>query len=96
MSAETFKHFVVRMGIKKALLDRGRDVGEFVRVNGEVVDILDRGNMIAYEVESNFTMKKLRDRLSKLSGLRDVFFIDVLDVPDDVSEMEVYLRDKVV
>ncbi len=60
------------------------------------MDSLDADNVIAYEVENNFTRKKLNAKLSCLSGLRDVFFIDILEVPDDVGGAESYLREKVV
>lgn len=94
--SESMKHFLVKAIIFKTLRERGRQVGTEVEVDGGIVDLLDTDNMIAYEVENNFTMKKLRNKLTNLSGLRDVFFIDILEVPDDIFEAESYLREKIV
>lgn len=94
--SETMKHWLVKAIIFKALRERGREAGSEVEVNGGIVDVLDTGNMIAYEVENNFTRKKLSAKLSSLSGLRDIFFIDILEVPDDMHEAEAYIREKIV
>lgn len=58
--------------------------------------IHDTDNNILYVVENNLTRKKLNDYLRTTSGYRDVFFVDVLEVPDDVFEMERYLEGKIV
>ena len=94
--SETMKHWVVKAIIFKTLRGMGRQVGTEVEVNGGIVDVLDADNMIAYEVENNFTRKKLDAKLGNLSGLRDVFFIDILEVPDDIAEADLYIREKVV
>lgn len=94
--SETMKHWLVKAMIFKSLRGMGRLVGTEVEVGGGIVDVLDADNMIAYEVENNFTRKKLAAKLSSLSGLRDVFFIDIVEVPDDLHEAESYIRGKVV
>lgn len=94
--SETMKHWLVKAMIFKSLRNIGRNVATEVEVNGGVVDVLDTDNMIAYEVENNFTRKKLNAKLLNLSGLRDVFFIDILEVPDDIQEAEFYIKEKVV
>ncbi len=94
--SETMKHWLVKAIIFKVLRDRRTQVGTEVEVNGGIVDVLDVDNMIAYEVENHFTMRKLQEKLRNLSGLRDVFFIDILEVPNDFFEAEKYLREKVV
>lgn len=94
--SETMKHWLVKAIIFKSLREAGRRVGTEVEVNGGIVDVLDADNMIAYEVENNLTRKKLSAKLSSLSGLRDVFFIDILEVPDDMLEAEEYIRERVV
>lgn len=94
--SETMKHWIVKSIIFKMLRNMGRQVGTEVEVNGGIVDILDIDNMIAYEVENNFTRKKLSAKLSSLSGLRDIFFIDIIEVPDDLHEAEIFIREKVV
>ena len=94
--SETMKHWVVKSIIFKALRDTGRQVGTEVEVNGGIVDVLDIDNMIAYEVENNLTRKKLAAKLDSLAGLRDVFFIDIMEVSDDISEAEAYIKKKIV
>lgn len=42
------------------------------------------------------TSRKVAAKLNNLSGLRDVFFIDIFEISDDLFEAEVYLREKVV
>ena len=94
--SESMKHWVVKSIIFKVLRGMGRRVGTEVEVSGGIVDVLDTDNMIAYEVENNFTRKKLNAKLTSISGLRDVFFIDILEVPDDITEAESYIKEKVV
>jgi prophage antirepressor-like protein len=94
--SETMKHWIVKAMIFKELRKRGRQVGTEVEVSGGIVDVLDLDNMIAYEVENNLTRNKLRSKVSSISGLKDVFFIDILEVPDDIGEAEYYIREKVV
>ena len=94
--SETTKHWVVKSMIFKILRERRREVGTEVEVNGGIVDVLDVDNMIAYEVENNLTAKKLNLKLKSLSGLRDIFFIDIIEVPDDVFEADRYLKQRIV
>lgn len=94
--SETMKHWLVKAIIFKILRERRTQVGTEVEVNGGIVDVLDIDNMIAYEVENRFTKRKLLEKLRNISGLRDVFFIDILEVPDDICEAESFVREKVV
>lgn len=94
--SETMKHWLVKAIIFKILRERRAQVGTEVEVNGGIVDVLDIDNMIAYEVEKHFTKRKLLEKLRNISGLRDVFFIDILEVPDDICEAESFIREKVV
>ena len=94
--SETMKHWIVKSMVFKKLREMGRQVGTEVEVNGGIVDVLDLDNMIAYEVENNFTRKKLNAKLSSLSGLRDIFFIDIVEVPDTFDEATIYLGEKLV
>lgn len=94
--SETTKHWVVKAMIFRELRRRGRQVGTEVEVRGGIVDVLDLDNLIAYEVENNLTDEKLKAKISSISGVRDVFFIDILEVPDDICEAESYIRDRLV
>lgn len=94
--SETMKHWIVKAIIFKQLRNTGRQVGTEVEVNGGIVDVLDVDNMIAYEVENNLTREKLKSKVMSISGLKDVFFIDILEVPDDIQEAESYLKEKLV
>jgi hypothetical protein len=94
--SETMKHWIVKAIIFKHLRNMGRQVGTEVEVNGGIVDVLDIDNMIAYEVENNLTREKVKAKMFSLSGLKDVFFIDILEVPDDVQEAGYYIKDKLV
>ncbi len=94
--SETMKHWLVKAIIFKLLRNMGREVGTEIEVNGGIVDVLDADNRIAYEVENNFTREKLKSKLTNLSGMRDVFFIDIVEVPDDMFEAEDYIRRKII
>lgn len=93
---ETTKHWLVKSIIFKILRDRGRQVRTEVNINGRSVDVLDVDNMIAYEVENRLNRRELASRMVSLSGLTDVFFVDVAEVPDDFAEADFYLRQRVV
>ncbi len=92
---ESVKHFLIKAIIFKILRERNRTVGTEIEVKGGIVDILDIDNLIAYEVETQLTRKKILEKL-QMSGVRDIFFIDTQEVPDDFYEAEKFLRDKVV
>lgn len=94
--SESMRHFLVKAMIFKRLRDMGRRVGTEVEVEGGIVDVLDADNMIAYEVETNLTRERLKEKLSCLSGVRDVFFIDVSEVPIDAADAMDYLSGKIV
>jgi len=88
------KHWVVKAMVFKILRELGRAVGSEVEVNGGIVDVLDIDSMIVYEVE-----RKLRNDVhcdKRFRGIRDVFIINLKDVPNTVNEAEKYLREKVV
>ena len=91
---ESMKHWVVKAVIFKILRELGRSVGSEVEVNGGIVDVLDIDSMIVYEVE-----RKLRNDVhcdKRFRGIRDVFIINLKDVPNSIDEAEKYLREKVV
>lgn len=91
---ESVKHFLVKALIFKILRERSRTVGTEVEVNGGIVDVLDVDNLIAYEVETNLTKKKILEKLQM--RVRDIFFIDTREVPNDIFEAEKFLREKIV
>lgn len=93
---ESIKHFLVKSIIFKILRERKRRVGTEIEVKTGIVDILDLDSMIAYEIETNLTKQKIREKLLNLISVKDVFFIDTREVPDDIFEAEKYLKEKIV
>jgi len=93
---ESMKHWLVKAIIFKILRERERMVGSEIETKNGIVDIIDVDNLIAYEIEMNLTENKKKEKLSRLKGVRDVFFIDLRKVPDTFEDAEEYLRKKVV
>jgi len=93
---ESMKHWVVKAIIFKILKDLGRTVGSEIEVRNGIVDIIDVNNCIAYEIESRLDEKRIRDKKLKYYALRDVFILDLDEIPNDIKSAEVYLKAKIV
>ncbi len=93
---ESSKHFIVKSLIFKILRERGRRVGTEIEVENAIVDVLDLDMVICYEVETNLTKKKIQEKLGQIISVKDIFFIDTRQVPDDFYEAEKYLKNQVV
>jgi len=91
---ESMKHFIVKAIIFKILRGRGRKVGSEIEFENGIVDLLDVDNLIIYEIENNRT--KAKEKIKRLKSIRDIFVIDLKEVPDSLKEAEKYLREKVV
>ena len=91
---ESMKHWLVKCMVFKILRERRRTVGTEIEVDGGIVDVIDADNLIAYEIESKTTKQKIEE--VRRLGVKDVFLIDLRDVPDDRREAELYLRSRVV
>ena len=92
---ESMKHFISKAIIFKLLLDRGRTVATEVETKDAIVDVLDIDNRIAYEVENGFDENDILKLVSQ-TELRDVFLIDMKDIPDDVCAAEKFLKQVVI
>jgi len=88
---ESTKHFVSKAIIFKILRDRGRAVATEVETKNAIVDVLDIDNKIAYEVENGFDEGDIIGLISH-SELRDIFLIDLKEIPNDLFEAEEFLK----
>ena len=82
--------------ILKILRERNRAVGTEIEIRNGIVDVIDIGNLIVYEIESNLTEDKKKKKLDRLKDVRDVFFIELRKIPDNFKDAEEYLREKVI
>ena len=94
--SESLRHWIIKCIIFKILRNHGREVGTEVEVDNGVVDVLDVDNLIAYEIETDLTKEKIIDKIKNLNSVRDVFFIDTREVPNDFFEAEKYLKEKII
>jgi len=88
---ESIKHFVAKAIIFKILRDRSRNVATEVETRNAIVDVLDIDNRIAYEVENGFDEDDIISLISH-TELRDIFLIDLKEIPDDIHEAEQFLK----
>jgi hypothetical protein len=88
---ESMKHFVAKAVIFKILRDRSRNVATEVETRNAIVDVLDIDNRIAYEVENGFDEDDIISLISH-TELRDIFLIDLKEIPDDIHEAEQFLK----
>jgi len=96
LTKESMKHWLTKAAIFKILRDRGRAVGTEIEVNGGIVDVIDVDNFIVYEIEKNLTEKKKKEEVNRLKEAKDVFIIDLKEMPNDFEKAEIYLREKLV
>ena len=88
---ESIKHFVAKATIFKILRDRGRNAATEVETRNAIVDVLDIDNRIAYEVENGFDEGDIIGLISH-NELRDIFLIDLKEIPNDIYEAEEFLK----
>ena len=62
-SHESLKHFVIKAIVFKILREFDRTVGTEIETNGGIADVIDVDNLIVYEIESNFSKRKLKEKL---------------------------------
>lgn len=95
---ESMKHFLVKAIIYKILKEKGRMVGTEIETTNSIADVLDSTNMNVYEVETNATPENRKEILKQYENvnIKDVFIIDLREVPDNIIEMDKYLRKWVV
>jgi UTP-glucose-1-phosphate uridylyltransferase len=93
---ESLKHFIVKAMIFKILRNKKRKVACEVEINNGIVDLLDIDNLIAYEVESKLTKRKIKNKLKNYRAVRDVIFIDLKKVPNNFEKAEKFLRKVIV
>ena len=94
LTKESMKHWLIKSAIFKILRDRGMVVGTEIEVNGGIVDVIDVGNLIVYEVENGSRRKK--KKLEQFKDFKDVFIIDLKTLPDNLKEIEMALKEKIV
>jgi hypothetical protein len=96
LTKESMKHWLTKAAIFKILRDRGRVVGTEIELGGGIADVIDVDNFIVYEIEKELNERKKKEKASRLKDAKDVFIIDLKEVPDDFDKAEIYLGEKVV
>ena len=92
-SKETMRHWIVKAMVFKILHDRGCTVRTEAEVKGCIVDVVDEGNLIAYEIETSMNEEKSKRRVQQLWHMHDMFFVDCKKVPDGFVEAVEYLKE---
>lgn len=79
--------------VQQVLLERKRTVNTL-----DINRILDASNSILYIIESELSKKKIMEGMNdkRHEGFKDIFFIDVREIPNDLEEAYKYLFEKVV
>jgi len=93
---EGLKHFMVKAALFKILRERGRRVATEVDIIQDIVDLVDMDNLIAYEVENSPTKDKIEKRVKELSFVKDVFFVDLKFMPNNIMDLGSVLKKFVV
>lgn len=93
---ESLKHWTTKAIIFKILRERKRNVGTEVEVGNGIVDVFDEDNKIAYEIESEISKRKAREKMRNMQEANDVFFINLKKVPDEINAARKYLERIVV
>ena len=93
---ESLKHWITKALVFKILSNKGRNVGSEVEVGNGIADVFDADNTIAYEIESNFSKNKNQEKIHILSTAKDIFFIDLKKIPDDIFSAKKYLEKIIV
>ncbi len=96
LSKESMKHWLVKAAIFKILRDKGKTTGTEIEANGGILDVIDVDNLIVYEIENGSSQKRKKEKLEQFKDFNDVFIIDLKDLPDNLKEMEEYLKRKIV
>ncbi|MEK6882802.1 MAG: hypothetical protein AABY22_24475 [Nanoarchaeota archaeon] len=90
MNTEKLKKLIIPILIKQILMEKGR---------GVVLDfnsVADMDNNILYIIEDNLTKQKVMEGITENNSYKDIFFIDIREIPNDLEEAYKYLSDKVV
>jgi len=93
---ESMKHWIIKCIVFKILRERERTVGTEIEVDGGIVDVIDVNNFIGYEIESNLSRERVKEKIEQFSCLKDVFFIDISKLPNSIESIEEYLKRKIV
>ena len=89
------EHWLVKALVFKILHDRSRTIMTEAETGNCIVDVLDADNSTAYEIETSPTERMIKQKVSRLWHLHDVFIIDIRKIPDSLEKAVKYL-DKVV
>jgi hypothetical protein len=95
-SNESMKHWITKCIVFKILRERERIVGTEIEVDGGIVDVIDVNNFIGYEIESALNKERVKEKIKQFECLKDVFFIDISRLPNDIRGIEEYLKRKIV
>lgn len=100
-SAEGFRHHQVKNAIAYLINQAGRDVGLEVETPDGEIDILDAGRSdegaLAIEVQTDCTPQERKDKAQQYTSelIRDVVVIDPTEAPDDLTELESWIRERI-
>ena len=93
---ESTKHFIVKAILFKLLRNKRRRVACEVEINSGIVDLVDLDNLIAYEIESKPTKRKMEEKVKNYEAVKDVIFIDLRKVPNDLAKAVKFLKKFVI
>lgn len=89
---ESMKHFIVKAILFKILREKNRGVGTEIEIKNGIVDLIDLDNLIVYEIENGVNKKRTVEKVKNYKAVKDVFFINCRKVPDNLKDIENYLR----
>ena len=95
-SRESLKHWVVKAILFKILRNKKRKVASEVEVKNGIVDLIDLDNLIVYEIERKLNKKIVKRKLKNYGFAKDIFFIDLQKISNDIFEIEKFLKKFVV
>lgn len=103
-SDETDLHAVVKLLVCREIHQRGRPFATEVELpDGGVVDVLDYGlpdgYAVVYEVESEPTPSRTREKVEQYTQpwiIRDVLILDLRDAPTELAALSEWISERVV
>jgi len=100
-SAEGPKHYLLKHYTAYLINQAGREVGLEVETDDGEIDILDLGESdegaLAIEIETAYSPQKAEEKREQYTSdlIRDVKVLPARDAPDDLEDMEAWIREQV-
>jgi len=100
-SAEGPKHYLLKHYTAYLINQAGREVGLEVETDDGEIDILDLGESdegaLAIEIETAYSPQKAEEKREQYTSelIRDVKTLPARDAPDDLEDMEAWIREQI-